>query len=161
MIRVVDRELLNKIFLCLKNNRLTIATAESCTGGLIASTLTDVSGSSDYFDRGVVSYSNRAKIELLGVPKELLVELGAVSEPVARSMAEGIRKQSKVDIGISSTGIAGPKGGTKDKPVGLVFIGISTEKETIVKSFNYAGNRLDNKISTVNAALSMLLEVLE
>lgn len=157
---MVDGELLNKIYFELKRQKLTIATAESCTGGLIGHTFTNVSGSSEYFDRGIISYSNKAKIELLGVSESLLEEYGAVSEEVAKTMAENIRKRSDVDIGISTTGIAGPLGGTKEKPVGLVYIGVSTEKDNIVKKFIFTGDRIQNKESTCNVALNMLLEIL-
>ena len=160
VIPVVDRELINKICLELKSRNLTIATAESCTGGLIGHTFTNVSGSSEYFDRGIISYSNRAKVELLGISEALLKEYGAVSKEVAKAMADGVRKRSDVDIGISTTGIAGPTGGTKEKPVGLVYIAVSTEKDTIVKKFNFSGDRLQNKESTCNAALEMLLDAL-
>ncbi len=102
-----------------------VATAESCTGGLIGSLLTDVSGSSEYFDRSLVTYSYDSKMELLGVSREILDEVGAVSAPVAEQMARGIRDSSGVTWGISTTGIAGPSGGTDEKPVGTVYIGIS------------------------------------
>jgi nicotinamide-nucleotide amidase len=157
---VVDGELLNKIYFELKRQKLTIATAESCTGGLIGHTLTNVSGSSEYFERGIISYSNKAKVELLGVSESLLKEQGAVSEEVAKTMAENVRKRSDVNIGISTTGIAGPLGGTKEKPVGLVYIGVSTEKDNIVKKFIFTGDRIQNKVSTCNVALNMLLEIL-
>ena len=157
---MTDKELLNKVFINLKKQRLTVAIAESCTGGLIAHTLTNISGSSDYFDRGIVSYSNEAKSELLGVPEDMLKEYGAVSEQVAKAMAEGIRTTSNVDIGIATTGIAGPTGGTKEKPVGLVYIAISTLENTVVKKFQFSGDRLQNKESTCNAALQMLLDLL-
>jgi nicotinamide-nucleotide amidase len=157
---VVDIELLNKIYFELKKKKLTIATAESCTGGLIGNTFTNISGSSDYFERGIISYSNESKIELLDVPESILKEHGAVSKEVAIAMAEGVRKRSDVDIGISTTGIAGPLGGTKEKPVGLVFIAISTEKDIIFKKFIFTGNRLQNKESACNVALNMLLEIL-
>ena len=157
---MVDGELLNKIYFELKRQKLTIATAESCTGGLIGHTLTNVSGSSEYFERGIISYSNKAKVELLGVSESLLKEQGAVSEEVAKTMAENIRKRSDVNIGISTTGIAGPLGGTKEKPVGLVYIGVSTEKDNIVKKFIFTGDRIQNKVSTCNVALNMLLEIL-
>lgn len=157
---VVDGELLNKIYFELKRQKLTIATAESCTGGLIGHTLTNVSGSSEYFERGIISYSNTAKVELLGVSESLLKEQGAVSEEVAKTMAENVRKRSDVNIGISTTGIAGPLGGTKEKPVGLVYIGVSTEKDNIVKKFIFTGDRIQNKVSTCNVALNMLLEIL-
>ncbi|MEX0569021.1 MAG: CinA family protein [Candidatus Njordarchaeota archaeon] len=158
---LVDEELLNKISSILKEKKLKIATAESCTGGLIAHTLTNISGSSDYFDRGIVSYSNRAKKELIDVPEKILEKYGAVSKQVAEAMALGVRKKSKVDIGLSSTGIAGPTGGTKDKPVGLVHIAISTENKTYSKKFLFSGDRLQNKISTCNAALQMLYDYLK
>lgn len=157
----IDEDLLRRVSDLLKEKRLKVATAESCTGGMLGNLLTNISGSSEYYDRGVISYSNRAKMELLGVSKETLDKYGAVSEPVAKEMAEGVRKRSKVDIGISTTGIAGPTGGTKDKPVGLVYVGVSTKERTIVRRFLFKGNRIENKESACNAALSMLLEVLE
>ncbi len=123
--------------------------------------LTNISGSSNYFDRGIVSYSNNAKNELLNVSKELLKEYGAVSEPVAKAMAESVRKLSNVDIGISTTGIAGPTGGTKEKPVGLVYIGLSTKNDTIVKKFMFKEDRIGNKTATCNAALKLLYDYLE
>lgn len=155
-----NSELLNKVSDVLKKQHLTLATAESCTGGLFAHLLTNVSGSSEYFDRGIISYSNRSKIELLGVPEKLLTTYGAVSEQVARAMAEGIRTRAGVDIGVSTTGIAGPNGGTKDKPVGLVFIGVATHDDVIVKRFLFLGERLQNKEQACIAALSFLLETL-
>lgn len=157
---MVDIELLNKISFQLKKQHLTVATAESCTGGLIAHTLTNISGSSDYFERGVVSYSNESKIELLDVSENLLKEHGAVSEQVAKAMAEGIRTRSNVDIGIATTGIAGPTGGTSEKPVGLAYIAFSTKENTYVKKFLFKGNRLQNKESTCDAVLDMLYDYL-
>ena len=158
--RLIDGEIPDKISNMLKNQKLVIATAESCTGGLIAHTLTNISGSSEYFDRGIVSYSNRAKMELLDVPEDMLKKYGAVSMEVAKTMAKGVRIKSNVDIGISTTGIAGPTGGSKEKPVGLVFIAVSTERNTVVKKFNFSGDRSRNKKSTCDAALDMLLDVL-
>jgi nicotinamide-nucleotide amidase len=157
---LVDIKLLNKVSVELKKQRLTIATAESCTGGLLAHLLTNISGSSEYFDRGMIVYSNRAKTELLGVPEDLLDRYGAVSEQIAKGMANAIRTRSIVDIGISTTGIAGPTGGTRGKPVGLVYIGISTKKNSIVKKFLFTGGRLVNKENTCNAALELLFEIL-
>jgi PncC family amidohydrolase len=154
-------DLIHRVSSILKEKRLSIATAESCTGGLIAHTLTNISGSSEYFDRGVVSYSNRAKVELLGVSKESLDRYGAVSEEVAKEMAEAIRVRSGVDIGLSTTGIAGPTGGTKEKPVGLVYIGISTRNKTLVKRFLFSGDRLQNKEKACEEALKLLLEIVE
>ena len=158
--RLIDEELPDKISNMLKNQKLVIATAESCTGGLIAHTLTNISGSSEYFDRGIVSYSNRAKMELLDIPGDMLKKYGAVSMEVAKSMAKGVRIKSNVNIGISTTGIAGPTGGSKEKPVGLVFIAVSTERNTFVKKFNFSGDRSQNKKSTCDAAFDMLLDVL-
>ena len=156
-----DEQILQSVSSMLTKNKLKIATAESCTGGLIAHTLTNISGSSDFFERGIVSYSNQAKISLLDVSKNLLNKHGAVSEPVAKAMAEGVRKNSDVDIGLSTTGIAGPTGGTAEKPVGLVFIGLSTKTNTSVKKYQFKGSRLENKQSTCNTALKMLDDYLK
>jgi nicotinamide-nucleotide amidase len=153
-------KLLNKVSDELKKHHVTIATAESCTGGLIAHMLTNISGSSEYFDRGVISYSNVSKIELLGVSEKILTGFGAVNEQVARAMAEGIRKRARVDIGVSTTGIAGPTGGTKEKPVGLVYVGIATRNDVLVKRFVFSGDRLQNKELACDAALSLVLEAI-
>ena len=157
---MTDEELLKKVSTLLKKQKLTVATAESCTGGLIAHTLTNVSGSSNYFDRGIISYSNTAKMELLDVPEELFRKHGAVSKLVAKAMAEGVRIKSNVDIGIATTGVAGPTGGTKEKPVGLVYIAVSTSNKTEVKKFQFLGDRLQNKESTCIEALQMILNIL-
>lgn len=157
---MLDGELINTIFLELKNQNLSIATAESCTGGLIGNTFTNVSGSSEYFKLGIIAYNNKSKVKLLDISEIMLKKYGAVSKEVAKSMADGVRKLLNVDIGISTTGIAGPTGGTKEKPIGLVYIAVSTRKVTIVKKFNFPGDRLENKDSTCNAALEMLLDVL-
>ncbi|HZY57636.1 MAG TPA: competence/damage-inducible protein A [Rubrobacteraceae bacterium] len=119
----------------------TLALAESCTGGLLAKLLTDRAGSSAYFVEGLVTYSNDAKERLLGVPHELLVEHGAVSEPVARAMAEGARENAGTDYGLSVTGVAGPDGGTEEKPVGLVFVGLSDEEGTAVERLDLSAWR--------------------
>lgn len=134
----------------------TLAVAESCTGGLLANKLTNISGSSTFFDRGIVSYSNQAKTETLGVPEYLIAEHGAVSEQVAKAMAEGVRKIAGTDYGLSTTGIAGPTGGTPEKPVGLVFIGYSDKYETIGQRFNFISDRAGNKERAVAAALNLL-----
>jgi PncC family amidohydrolase len=156
-----SNDLLTKISKMLFTKQLTIATAESCTGGLIGHLLTNIPGSSRYFECGIISYSNQAKMQLLDVPEDLLDIHGAVSEPVAKAMAEGIRKKAKVDIGISSTGIAGPTGGTKKKPVGLVYIGLSTKDQTQVNKFIFSNNRLGNKHETARHAFFMLKDYLE
>lgn len=135
---------------------LTLALAESCTGGLIGHRLTQIAGSSAYMDRGVVCYSNRAKMDLLGVTKGLLVRHGAVSAPVAKAMAQGIRTRSKVDLGLSITGIAGPGGGTTEKPVGLVYVGLATPKKTFTKEFRFHGDRNMVKLRSSQGALDVL-----
>ncbi|WP_456371431.1 CinA family nicotinamide mononucleotide deamidase-related protein [Thermodesulfatator atlanticus] len=119
----------------------TLAVAESCTGGLIASRLTRIPGSSAYFERGVVTYSNQAKIEILGVPEEAINRHGAVSKPVALAMAEGVRKLSGTTYGIGVTGIAGPTGGSAQKPVGTVWIGFSCPEDTVAQCFLFPGER--------------------
>jgi nicotinamide-nucleotide amidase len=144
----------------LATRTLTIAIAESCTGGLIASRLTDVPGSSRYVDRGVVTYSNASKIELLGVPADLIGAHGAVSEPVATAMAQGIRVRSRVDIGIGVTGIAGPDGGTPDKPVGTVCIAAISQADTRVRTFRFVGGREMVKFQASQAALDMVRRML-
>ncbi len=112
---------------------LTVATAESCTGGMIAAALTDVPGSSDVFERGFVTYSNAAKAESLSVPAELIATFGAVSEPVARAMAEGAIRHSRADVAVSVTGVAGPGGGSAAKPVGLVHFGLARRGTTATR----------------------------
>ena len=139
----------------LRQHVLTIAVAESCTGGLLASRLTDVPGSSDYVERGVVCYSNRAKTELAGVPAALIAEHGAVSEPVAKAMAEGIRSRAGTNIGIGITGIAGPGGGTPEKPVGTVSVAVIVDDETRVRTFQFIGGRDMVKFQAAQAALNM------
>jgi nicotinamide-nucleotide amidase len=140
----------------MTERRLTIAVAESCTGGTIADRLTDVSGSSAYFERGFVVYSNESKSAELGVSKSLFIEHGAVSREVAEAMAEAARSVAKTDIGLSTTGIAGPTGGTPEKPVGLVWIGYSDKKQTIALRFNYPTERRRFKDRTSQAALELL-----
>ena len=139
----------------LRERGLTIAVAESCTGGLLASRLTDVPGSSEYVERGVVCYSNRSKTELLGVAEELIGEHGAVSEPVARAMAEGVRARARTDIGIGVTGIAGPGGGTPEKPVGTVAIAVVVADEARVRTFQFIGGREMVKFQAAQSALNM------
>jgi nicotinamide-nucleotide amidase len=144
----------------LAERGLWIAVAESCTGGLIASRLTDVPGSSRYVERGVVSYSNAAKTELLGVPSDLIDAHGAVSEPVAMAMADGIRTRSRVDIGVGVTGIAGPGGGTAEKPVGTVCIAAASAGGTRVRTFRFVGGREMVKFQASQAALDMVRRML-
>jgi len=141
----------------LSRNRLTLSLAESCTGGLVAHRVTNVSGSSNYFERGIVSYSNESKVEVLGVPKELIESFGAVSKEVVEAMAEGVRKLAKADIGVSISGIAGPTGGTPTKPVGTVFIGISHEKKgTSSQRFQFKGTREEIKLIASEVVLDRI-----
>ena len=140
--------------------KLTISVAESCTGGLIANRITNVSGSSKYFERGIIAYSNKSKVDLLGVPEKLIIKHGAVSEEVAKAMAIGIRKISNTDIGISTTGIAGPTGATPQKPKGLVYIGYSNSKSVIVKNFIFPDERERVKIKASQAAMEMVRRIL-
>jgi PncC family amidohydrolase len=154
-------DMIHNIANYLKKNNLTIATAESCTGGLLAHSLTNISGSSEYFDRGVVTYSNKAKMDLLKVSPTILQKYGAVSLQTAKAMAIGVRDSANVDIGISITGIAGPTGGTKEKPVGLVFIGIATYNSSEVQHFIFSKDRLQNKEETCKKALEILLDTLQ
>lgn len=141
----------------LTERSLTVATAESCTGGLIGHRLTQVPGSSAYVDRGVICYSNRAKSDLLGVPPELIEKHGAVSAEVAAAMARGIRERAGVSVGLSVTGIAGPGGATATKPVGLVYIGLNADDgESITKEHHFHGDRSVIKQRSSQAALDLL-----
>ncbi len=136
-----DETLENALGKLLTARGATLALAESCTGGLLAKRLTDGAGASAYFVEGLVTYSNESKEHLLGVPNDLLVEHGAVSEPVAEAMAEGVRKVAGTDYGLSVTGVAGPDGGSEEKPVGLVFVGISNEEGTEVERLDLSAWR--------------------
>ena len=145
-----------------------VATAESCTGGLIGSLLTDVPGSSDYFDRSVVTYSYDAKLEELAVPREHLDAEGAVSEPVARAMARGVRDTAGTDWGVSTTGIAGPDGGSDEKPVGTVYIGVAYagawgtgQSRVAVERYEFDGTRTEIKAQIARQALADLLAAVE
>ncbi|MHA1724403.1 MAG: CinA family protein [Promethearchaeota archaeon] len=134
----------------------TIAVAESCTGGYICHMITNISGASKVFDRGVVCYSNEAKIEILRVNPQYIQEHGAVSEPVAFELAKNIRELSNIDLGIGITGIAGPTGGTPEKPVGLVFIGFSTRERTIVEKHHFKATRIKFKEKVLEKILNKL-----
>ena len=140
----------------LTGRKLTIATAESCTGGLVAKRLTDVSGSSNYFVGGVVSYSNEAKTALLGVPERLFREVGAVSSEVARAMAEGVRSRLNAHFGLSVTGIAGPTGGTAQKPVGLVYVALAHPAGTDVQELRLTGTRDEIRDRSAKWAMNMV-----
>jgi len=137
---------------------LTVATAESCTGGLLAKTITDVPGSSGYFAGGVVSYSNEAKRRLLGVPTALLEAHGAVSAQVARAMALGVRERFGAGLAVSVTGVAGPQGGTPAKPVGLTYVAAADALGVEVRRFVWDGDRAVNRERSARAALELLLD---
>ncbi len=141
--------------------KLTLAVAESCTGGLIGHRLTNVPGSSTYFLGGVVAYAYDAKEHLLGVSHNTLYEFGAVSEPTARAMARGVRRVMGADVGVSVTGIAGPSGGMPGKPVGLTWIALSARDFERAESYVWDGDRIINKEKSAEAALAMVQEYLE
>ena len=138
----------------LRAKKLKIATAESCTGGLLAALFTSISGSSEIFERGFITYSNCAKIEMLGVREETLKNFGAVSEEVAKEMAQGALKKSKSDIAIAITGIADPKSDDTKKPVGLVYIAFATKEKIAAQKFNFSGNRDEVRLASIKAALN-------
>lgn len=144
----------------LRLRGMTLTTAESCTGGMIAARIVNVAGASDVFNEGVVTYSNDAKMKYLGVKNETLAKYGAVSAQTAYEMAEGAAINTGSDAAISVTGIAGPGGGTEDKPVGLVYIGCHVNGTTITEKFLFSGNRTRVRKSSCREALKMLLKIL-
>lgn len=158
----IDDETLEQVVVreCI-NAKVKIATAESCTGGLIASRITDVPGSSATFQAGLVCYADQAKTELLGVPSEMIKQYGAVSREVAIAMADGARRRTGADIAVSDTGIAGPSGGSEEKPVGLVWIGISTQDGTEAFENHFAGGRTNVKYRASQIALLKIREALQ
>ncbi|MCE5323307.1 competence/damage-inducible protein A [bacterium] len=135
---------------------MTLSLAESCTGGLVANRITDIPGSSATFMAGVVSYANQAKIDFLGVDEQLLINYGAVSEQVARAMAEGVRQRSGTDVALSITGIAGPSGGSPEKPVGLVYMALASDMGTVAERYQFVGSRINIKLSASQFGLNML-----
>lgn len=146
----------------LSQNGWRISAAESCTGGLVLSALTDIAGSSAYVEGGLVTYSNDAKRRMLQVPEATLARHGAVSEATAAAMAVGARKLFDTDYALSVTGIAGPGGGTDEKPVGLTYIGLAgRDRPPIVERHEWKGSRIDNKTASVHAALNLLLRALD
>ncbi len=141
---------------------VTLATAESCTGGLIAATITEIPGSSAVLDRGFVTYSNNAKSELLGVPSGLIASVGAVSEAVALRMALGAKQHANVDIAVSVTGIAGPDGGSEEKPVGTVWFGLANRHgDSFTRHMIFSGSRTEIRAASVIYALNLLLGATE
>lgn len=145
----------------LAEKNLTVACAESCTGGLLTGRLTNTPGSSAYVEGSIVSYSNRIKNSVLHVKEDTLKKFGAVSEETAREMATNVREIFKTDLGLSVTGIAGPGGGSPEKPVGLVYIGISDGKKIRVKKCNFSGSRNEIRNSSVNEIISETIKFLE
>jgi PncC family amidohydrolase len=154
------RSLQERVGALLSQRGWTLAVAESCTGGLLGHLITNVSGSSAYFEGGIISYSNEAKERLLGVPHETLVEHGAVSEETALAMARGARRSLGTDMALSVTGIAGPTGGTPEKPVGLVYVGLAAEAAQLCDKHVWQGDRAQNKALSAEAALDLLLRYL-
>jgi PncC family amidohydrolase len=140
----------------LRQRRLTLSVAESCTGGLLASQITDIPGSSDYFEGGIVAYSNSVKERILGVPRDTLEQHGAVSPQTAEAMASGARRLLQTDFALAITGIAGPGGAAADKPVGLVYLALSTPHGVKSRTCHWVGNRLQNRELSVREALKLL-----
>ena len=152
-------KLSNKIIKLLTKKRLKISFAESCTGGFLSSSITSISGSSKVFTLGLITYSNQSKINILKVPKKILIKHGAVSYETCLFMVKNLNKISKTNISVSVTGVAGPKGGTKQKPVGLVFIGIKKGNKILVKKYFFKKNkRISIQKSTVYKALNLILK---
>tara|TARA_B100001778_G_scaffold239933_1_gene200351 strand:+ start:147 stop:620 length:474 start_codon:yes stop_codon:yes gene_type:complete len=150
---------LKVVKLLIKKN-LKISFAESCTGGLLSSSITSISGSSKVFTLGLITYSNQAKINILKVPKKIILKHGAVSYETCFSMVKNLNKISKTNISVSITGVAGPKGGTKQKPVGLVFIGVKKGNKTVVKKFLFRSKKRNSiQKSTVNKSLNLILRL--
>ena len=151
-------KLSQRVVKLLGKKKLKISFAESCTGGLLSSSITSISGSSKVFTLGLVTYSNQTKINILKVPKRIIIKHGAVSYETCLSMVKNLNKISKTNISVSITGVAGPKGGTKQKPVGLVYIGIKKGNKTIVKKFLFKSKKRNSiQRSTVNNALNLVL----
>ena len=152
------KKLSQKLVKLLSKKKLKVSFAESCTGGLLSSTITSISGSSKVFTLGLVTYSNQSKINTLKIPKKIIMKHGAVSYETCLSMVKNLNKISKTNISLSITGVAGPKGGTKQKPVGLVFIGIKKGNKTLVKKFLFKNKKRSSiQKATVNKALNLIL----
>jgi PncC family amidohydrolase len=144
----------------LRERGWTVSIAESCTGGLVCDRITDVPGSSDYFEGGMVTYSNESKARHLGIPLEYIKKYGAVSPQVAKRMAQGVRKAFHTTSGLSTTGVAGPTGGTKRSPIGRVFIGVASGKRTWVRQEDFKGSRREIKEKATQRSLKFLYEIL-
>ena len=156
------KKLSQKLVKLLSKKKLKVSFAESCTGGLLSSSITSINGSSKIFTLGLITYSNQAKINILKVPKKIIMNHGAVSYETCLSMLKNLNRISKTDISISITGVAGPKGGTKEKPVGLVFIGIKKNNKILVKKYLFKNKkRTSIQKATVNKALNLILGFLK
>ncbi len=154
-------DLSSKVVRILTKKKLSVSFAESCTGGLLASTITSISGSSKVFNMGIITYSNNAKVKFLKIPKKTITKYGAVSYETCISMVKNLSKISKSNISISITGIAGPNGGTKEKPVGLVYIGFKKGSKIIIKKYLFKNKkRIRIQKATVNEALKMVLNTI-
>jgi PncC family amidohydrolase len=159
-VRIMDNSLEKIIGDHLREKGWTLSIAESCTGGLICDRITNVSGSSDYFEGGMVTYSNESKAKHLGIPLDYIKRYGAVSPQVASKMAQGVRKAFNTTFGLSTTGVAGPTGGTKRSPIGRVFIGVADGRRTWVRKFDLKGNRREIKKKAAERSLEFLYEML-
>lgn len=154
------QHIINQIHSLLLKKAKTVAVAESCTAGLLSNLLTYISGSSQYFTLGVVAYNNKVKQNVLSIPASLIAKNGAVSQAVARRMAESVRKLAKTDFGIAITGIAGPTGGTPEKPVGTVFIALDSQKKKPCTKFHFSGSRSAIRKKTALKTLELLKKLL-
>lgn len=150
-----------QVFHLLKQHKISLSTAESATGGMIASMLVNVPGISEFFQEGYVTYSNNAKVKMIGVDRTLIDTYGVVSQEVAENMAISVAKTAGTDAALSVTGVAGPDGGTKDCPVGTVYIGCFFKGKTVVEHHVFAGSRLEVREAAANRALSLLIEQIE
>ena len=156
------KKISNKVVKLLKNKKIKISFAESCTGGMLSKSITSVSGSSNVFNLGLVAYSNESKIKVLKISKKVIKKYGAVSEQVCRAMVKNISRIGKTNMSVSVTGIAGPKGGTKEKPVGLVYVGIKKGNKISIKKYLFKNKgRSYIQRTTVNKCLGLVLSTLK
>ena len=156
------KKISKKLIKLLTKKKLKISFAESCTGGLLSSSITSINGSSKIFTLGLITYSNQSKINILKVPKKIIMKYGAVSYETCLSMVKNLNKIAKTDFSLSITGVAGPSGGTKEKPIGLVYIGIKKGNKTLVKKFQFKNKKRSSiQKATVNKALNLILSLIK
>tara|TARA_Y100000996_G_C22394869_1_gene590722 strand:+ start:169 stop:642 length:474 start_codon:yes stop_codon:yes gene_type:complete len=156
------KKISKKLIKLLTKKKLKISFAESCTGGLLSSSITSINGSSKIFTLGLITYSNQSKINILKVPKKIIMKYGAVSYETCLSMVKNLNKIAKTDFSLSITGVAGPRGGTKEKPIGLVYIGIKKGNKTLVKKFQFKNKKRSSiQKATVNKALNLILSLIK